>query len=275
MATTLYNDRRKLSEAEQRLFTALGMEHRSGHLPLMGAPVEHARVIETGEGPPVLLVHGAGMSASLWAPLLVHLTHRHCLAVDLPGCGLTDPFDHRGIDLRSHARSFLAAVLDVLDLDVVPIVANSLGSTYSLYLASAKPVRISHLALFGAPGVALPGGRGSLAMSLYSRPRWGRLMSAVSPRCSPVSHVGFSPTSVGGGRWTRCLTRCSRSQPPPSGSATQPLGASCRSCSPGGRRIPTTRCPTTSSRGSAHRRGSCGEARTGSSTRMMAGEPPG
>jgi pimeloyl-ACP methyl ester carboxylesterase len=185
MTTTLDNDRRELSEAEQRLFAALGIEHRSEHLPLIGAPVEHARVIETGEGPPLLLVHGAGMSASLWAPLLVHLTHRRCLAVDLPGCGLTDLFDHRGTDLRSHARSFLTAVMDVLDLDGVPIVANSLGSTYSLYLASAEPVRISHLALFGAPGVALPGGRGSLAMSLYSRPRWGRLMSAVSPPLKP------------------------------------------------------------------------------------------
>jgi len=185
MALTLDDDRRLVAEAEQRLFAALGIEHRSGRLSLTDAPVDNARVLETGEGPPLLFVHGAGMSAALWAPLLVHLPHHRCLAIDLPGCGLTDPFDHREVDLRSHARSYLLAVLDALGLDEVPIVANSLGATYSLYLAAVEPTRISHLALLGAPGVALPGGRGSLAMSLYSRPRLGRLLSATSPPLKP------------------------------------------------------------------------------------------
>jgi pimeloyl-ACP methyl ester carboxylesterase len=183
--TPLDRDRRALVEAEQRLFAALDIEHRSEYLTLADAPVHHARVVETGTGPPLLLVHGAGMSAALWAPLLVHLRHHRCLSIDLPGCGLTDAFDHRGVELRTHARSFLLAVLDALDLEAVPVVANSLGATYALYLAATEPSRISHLALLGAPGVALPGSRASLAMSLYSRPRLARWLSAVSPPLTP------------------------------------------------------------------------------------------
>ncbi len=185
MARTLDDAWRVLAQAEQRLFAALDIEHRSERVALSDAAVGHARIIETGEGPPLVFVHGAGMSAALWAPLLVHLPGYRCLAVDLPGCGLTDPLDHRHVDLRSHARSFLIAVLDALGLDRVTIVANSLGATYSLYLASQEPARVSHLALLGAPGVALPGSRGSLAMSLYSRPWLGRTMLAMSPPLTP------------------------------------------------------------------------------------------
>ena len=178
-------DRQGLVEAEQRLFARLALQHRSRQVALDAAPVGQARVLEVGDGAPILFLHGAGMSAAVWAPLFAHLPGRRCIAVDLPGCGLTDGFDYRGVDLRAHGRGFLAAVLAALDLDRVPVVANSLGSTFGLYLAAEQPGRFSHLVLFGAPGVALPGGRGNLAMSLYSRPALGRLVSALSPPIRP------------------------------------------------------------------------------------------
>jgi pimeloyl-ACP methyl ester carboxylesterase len=174
-----------LLDAEQRLYRSLGLEHHSRLVDLTGAPVGRVRVLDIGSGPPVLLLHGAGMVGSIWAPLLVHLRGRRCIAVDLPGCGLTDPFDHGGTDLRQHGRSFLSAVLAALRLDSVAVVGNSLGATYALYLAAADPSRLSHVIAMGAPGVALPGGRGSAAMALYSRPTIGRAVSAVSPPISP------------------------------------------------------------------------------------------
>ena len=174
-------DRDDLAEAEARLFDVLDLEPRSHRIALRDGPVSSARVLEVGEGPPLLFVHGAGMTAAVWAPLLVHLPHRRSICVDLPGCGLTDPFDHRGVDLREHARTFLGSVLDTLQLDTVPMVANSLGGTYALYLAATDAARISHLVLTGAPGVAIPGAKPSLAMRLYSRPTLGRVASALSP----------------------------------------------------------------------------------------------
>ena len=120
---------RSLAAAEARLFDDLGLAPGSRRVALREAPVEQARVLEVGEGPPLLFVHGAGMTAGVWAPLLVHLPHRRSICVDLPGCGLTDPLDYRGVDLREHARAFLPALLDALGLDAVAVVANSLGAT--------------------------------------------------------------------------------------------------------------------------------------------------
>jgi pimeloyl-ACP methyl ester carboxylesterase len=40
MATTLDDDRRELTEAEQRLFAVLDLEHRSGRLSLADTPVK-------------------------------------------------------------------------------------------------------------------------------------------------------------------------------------------------------------------------------------------
>jgi pimeloyl-ACP methyl ester carboxylesterase len=181
----LQGDREALEAAEERLFATLELERRTRRVALHDAPVGHARVLEAGDGPPLLLIHGAGMTAGVWAPLLVHLPHRRGICVDLPGCGLTDPFDHRKVDLRDHARAFLAAVLDALGLPAAPVAANSLGATYSLYLAAADPTRVSRMVLLGATGVALPGAQGSLAMRLYSRPAAGRLLSALSPPVGP------------------------------------------------------------------------------------------
>jgi pimeloyl-ACP methyl ester carboxylesterase len=180
-------DREALEAAEARLFDHLGLAWQSRQLSLRDAPVEHARVIEVGDGPPVLAVHGAGMCAAVWAPLLVHLAGRRAICIDLPGCGLTEPFDHRGSDLRTHGRTFLAAVAEAVGAvgaggaGSLPVVANSLGATHTLYLAAERPDLVDSMVLLGAPGVAIAGGRANLAMRLYSRPALARMMSAVTP----------------------------------------------------------------------------------------------
>ena len=143
---------RSLAAAEARLYDILGLQTSSRRVALQEAPVEQARVLEVGEGAPLLFVHGAGMTAAVWAPLLAHLPGRRSICVDLPGCGLTDPFDYRGVDLREHARTFLPALLDALGLDAVAVVANSLGATYSLYLAAAHPARITRRILTSVCG---------------------------------------------------------------------------------------------------------------------------
>src|ERR1700761_4442842 len=87
--------------AEQRLFEACGVQVTSRRVHLSDPPLE-VRVLEVGDGPPLVLIHGSGMSASTWAPLMPHLGTYRVIAFDLPGFGLSDPFDYGGRSLREH-----------------------------------------------------------------------------------------------------------------------------------------------------------------------------
>lgn len=110
------------------------------------------QVIELGDGPPMLLVHGGLGEAFQWGPILAPLARRHrVLAVDRPGHGLADPFDYRGVDLLAFARQFLVDILDALGVRSVPIVANSMGGLWSVAFALAHPERVPRLVLVGAP----------------------------------------------------------------------------------------------------------------------------
>lgn len=80
--------------AESRLFKACGVQVASRFVHLSDPPVS-VRILEAGDGPPLVLVHGSGMSASTWAPLMPCLGTRRLIAFDLPGFGLSDPFDYR------------------------------------------------------------------------------------------------------------------------------------------------------------------------------------
>ena len=62
-----------LQAAEQRLFEACGLEAVSTKRVQLADPPLAVRVLEVGDGPPLLLVHGSGMTASTWAPLMVRL----------------------------------------------------------------------------------------------------------------------------------------------------------------------------------------------------------
>ena len=74
---------RRIHDAERKLFAAVGadVEEDLLELPRTGLRV---RLLSHGNGPPVLLLHGASLSAAAWAPLFTHLPHVRLLAVDLP-----------------------------------------------------------------------------------------------------------------------------------------------------------------------------------------------
>ena len=160
------------------------------------------QVLELGEGPPVLLVHGGGDTALVWAPILASLARTHrVFAVDRPGHGLASPFDYHGIDLLEHARSFLGEVLDALATDTAAIVASSMGALWAFEFARAAPHRVSRFVIAGAPPgvirsaplpvrlVSLPGlgwavGKRSMANATRadSRKFWGDLLVAHPER---------------------------------------------------------------------------------------------
>jgi pimeloyl-ACP methyl ester carboxylesterase len=121
------------------------------------------------------------MSASTWAPLSPHLSAHRLIAVDLPGFGLSDPFDYGGRTLRSHAVAQLTSLLDALGLDQVPIVGTSLGGMWALCLALDAPERVTAVASLGVPAVALAGMHGDPVFTALSTPGVRQLVARVRP----------------------------------------------------------------------------------------------
>lgn len=144
----------ELINAERRVMGAYGIEYESHFLDLT-RPRLRARVIEAGEGDPVLMVHGAFDVAAKWAPLMAELTGRRILAVDLPGYGLTDAFVYERGKLRDVAVGFLDSVIDALDLNSVEVIANSMGGLWALWLALDNPSRVETMAQVACPALIL------------------------------------------------------------------------------------------------------------------------
>ncbi|MDQ4214230.1 alpha/beta hydrolase [Microbacterium capsulatum] len=115
-------------------------------------PRMRACLHEVGQGDPVVLLHGGNSVAASWLPLLPALADEHRLILpDRPGCGLSGPFDYRGVDLRAHGAAFVERLLDGLGLDRAPLVGNSMGGYFALAFAIAHPERVARLVLLGEP----------------------------------------------------------------------------------------------------------------------------
>lgn len=115
------------------------------------------RVLEGGEGPPLVLLHGRGGAATSWFPLLPGLARkRRVLAVDLPGFGASrrDRFSGGGVEA---AVAFfvdpIEAWLAAEGLPAPALMGHSLGGLVALELALRGRVTPRALALIAPMGV--------------------------------------------------------------------------------------------------------------------------
>jgi pimeloyl-ACP methyl ester carboxylesterase len=172
-----------LQVAEDALFARYGAGPPRRRMLRLADPALNVRVLESGEGPPVVFVHGSGMNAGTWAPMLAHLPGRRAVALDLPGFGGSDPHSYSGRTLREHAVAQLTSSLDALGLESAPIVGTSLGGMWALSLALATPQRVTAIVSLGMPAVVLPGLRSDPFFRVMTVPVLGRLASrAPTPR---------------------------------------------------------------------------------------------
>lgn len=107
---------------------------------------------ETGEGPPLLLVHGLGYARWGWEPLVPLLaTHTRVIAFDNRGIGESDvPVGPYSAQLM---MADAVAVLDDAGVDTVHVVGTSLGGMIAQELAAAHPDRVDRLVLMSTtPG---------------------------------------------------------------------------------------------------------------------------
>lgn len=142
-------------------------------------PALRVRLLESGEGPPVLLVPGDGAVAAAWAPLIAELHGYHAIVLDRPSFGASDRFEYRGCDLRRHGVALLHSLLDALGVDALPIIGSSGGAQWSLWLAIDAPQRVTRLVPMGAPAVCLPGFHPLPPMRMLTVPGLGQLLARM------------------------------------------------------------------------------------------------
>ena len=92
----------------------------------------------TGDGPPVVLVHGLSDSRADWAPIVDRLSSDHrCIALDLRGHGESgDASDYGAIAMAAD----VAAVVTAEDLVAPLVIGHSLGGAVVSAYAATAPV---------------------------------------------------------------------------------------------------------------------------------------
>jgi pimeloyl-ACP methyl ester carboxylesterase len=114
-----------------------------------GLPI---RYLSAGEGPPMVLLHGAGDNALDWRWVMPTLAATHKVyAPDLPG----SPDSARPAADYSPAffERIVAVFVDALDIGRATFVGNSLGGLIALRLALSEPARVRALVLVDSAGL--------------------------------------------------------------------------------------------------------------------------
>jgi pimeloyl-ACP methyl ester carboxylesterase len=129
---------------------------------LAGAPLTERRldlagvstaVLEGGDGPPVVLLHGQGGWAGMWLPVAADLVRTHrVIAPDLPGLGASTVAG--GPPDATRVLAWLGALTERTCPEPPAIVGASLGASIAARFAIAHPDRLSRLVLVDAGSLA-------------------------------------------------------------------------------------------------------------------------
>jgi len=137
-----------------------------------------AQVLVTGEGPPLPMVIGGAIPAVFWAPLMAELSGHTLYAIELPGNGLTDPARYHHTTFRHTAVTYLADILDALEIGPGPFVTQSMGSLWTTWLAWEQPGRVRSQVMIACPAFFLDTSA-ILPWRLVSIPVLGKLLLSL------------------------------------------------------------------------------------------------
>jgi pimeloyl-ACP methyl ester carboxylesterase len=131
----------------------------------MGVPTY---VVDAGDGPPVVLIHGYGDTADGWRRVVPGLLSRHrVIALDVPPFGRSAQPDAK--KLLDFYKDYFPALLDELEVGPATVVGHSLGGAIALHLALANPERVCRLGLVAPAGLA------------ESPPWWWHVLAGYGP----------------------------------------------------------------------------------------------
>lgn len=152
-----------------------------------------------GEGPDILLLHGAGASAHSWHKLMARLDDRYRLiAPDLPGHGFTQ--SPRGRAALPQVARDIAALMQVLEATPRVIVGHSAGGAIALEIARQGLMALDRIVIVngaleefrGPAGVLFP----MMARALAMNPFTGIFLSRGGSEAQVRSIIGATGTDL-------------------------------------------------------------------------------
>ena len=109
----------------------------------MDNPILNYRVV--GNGPPLLLIHGFGISYNIWKNLLPSLCSYFTLVmIELPGIGKS-PMPYRGRDYLSSSVSALDQVRSILGFNTWNVLGYSTGSRIAEAYVKTFPANVANV----------------------------------------------------------------------------------------------------------------------------------
>ena len=121
--------------------------------PALGETRVSVRV--TGQGPPLLLVHGLMTTAYTWRYVFESLAQRFTVyAVDLPGAGRTST--PAGPCTPGALADWLHALVEVLEIKGAAVIGNSMGGYLTMVWALRYPADLARLVVLHSPAAPIP-----------------------------------------------------------------------------------------------------------------------
>ena len=125
-------------------------------------------VVDAGEGPPIVLLHGYGDTADGWRRVVPGLLRDHrVIALDVPPFGRSD--EVRRPALMDFYKDFFPELFAQLELERATVIGHSLGGAISLHLTLERPDLVERI------GLVAPAGLGK------SPPWWWYLLTGYGP----------------------------------------------------------------------------------------------
>jgi pimeloyl-ACP methyl ester carboxylesterase len=116
-------------------------------LPTISVDGMNVAYSDTGDGPPVLLLHGWPTSSYLWREIGPQLASEHrVIAPDLPGFGASSKPVGARYSFEFFERT-LDALADQLGIEQIGLAVHDLGGPVGVHWALGRPGRVSRLAL--------------------------------------------------------------------------------------------------------------------------------
>ncbi len=200
LAVEFYRHPRETVNSVMRVGMRLGGIHEDT-CDVEGVPLHYFYAGRSGDTP-IVLVHGLGSSAEVWAGLMTRLSKQfRVYAPDMPGHGET-PLAPEGTSIRANV-SYLKRFLDRLGYPRVTLAGNSLGGWIATRFALDYPERVRHLYLLNSAGLIRENftspystDRGMAKRSIenmlgYSLPLPGFILDSVVRNSQMPAYSGF------------------------------------------------------------------------------------